>query len=103
MPDWYEKKLADFFADAFDMLTKKRRMYAADTDPLANFKETAEFLQMTPEQALLPHLYKHFRNIANAIQRGERLPKDSLIDASNYLNILHVIDEEHDADTVDPG
>lgn len=46
-----------------DTIINKNYEYADEGDPLANFRETAQFLDCSMFHALLPHMYKHFRAI----------------------------------------
>ena len=83
------------------ILLAKGQAYSGDVDANSNFKRNAERLGMTKYQILMVYMNKHFDGINNAIKVNPMYPqektegmKSRIIDAINYLCILHTLTEE---------
>lgn len=73
----------------------KGKDYADSEDVLANFKEEAERLGLTPFQVLMIYKNKHERSINSAVKRNPRRPQrlgepldESVIDSIVYNLLL---------------
>lgn len=83
---------------AMDILQKKGTEYSRDEDALANFKRLGQDLNIPPEKVLWIYLAKHLDAILFFVEHGKEVStetiEDRIIDASNYLSLLHGIIEE---------
>jgi hypothetical protein len=89
-----EEALDRFVRHLRDTIINKNIEYADVDDPLANFRETSQFLNCSMFEALLPHMYKHFR----AIVKGYNTYTyddlhDRLIDLAAYTIFIDMIKE----------
>lgn len=85
-----------------ETLTKKRKEYASDESPVANFTSSKQNLRCnTTVYALAGHMDKHTVSIYDMIKAhedGQRFPAsqwdEKITDHINYLLLLQVILEE---------
>ena len=92
------KKLLD---DCHKILLDKGNAYSGEADANSNFKRNADRLGMTKYQVLMVYMNKHFDGINNAIKHFPTFPEEKtegmhgrILDAINYLCILHTLIEE---------
>ena len=82
------------------MTSTKGREYANSTvDRLANFKDVADELGLTPEQVLLVYLKKHMRSIDSFCKNGETFSESiqsRIVDAILYLELLAGLIEDRE-------
>lgn len=82
--------------------------YAGDSDKLQNFKDVAELIGISPEQAAFVYFYKHVVGIAKYIKNGKE-QRDTIrgreVDAIDYLLLLNGLLSERSlrANRVDPN
>lgn len=93
-PSVLEESIDRFIHHLRDTIINKNIEYADAGDPLANFRETSQFLNCSMFEALLPHMYKHFR----AIVKGYNTYTyddlhDRLIDLAAYTIFIDMIKE----------
>ena len=87
--------VSGFFTDARKMLDEKNAQYAQGDDPLANFRETAKFLNTGMLEALAPHLHKHYRSLMSRLVVSDHdEAREHCIDIVNYLAFIMVIKTE---------
>jgi hypothetical protein len=89
-----EEAFNRFTGDLRATILEKNEEYADEQDPLANFRETAQFLGCSMFEALLPHMYKHFRAIVKGYDTYtyDEL-YDRLIDLTAYAIFIAMIKE----------
>ena len=103
----FNKLLMEFREQELDLLQSKRAEYADDRDVLRNFKEQAEFSNITPLQIGLVLVFKHIQSIKEAVierklnwewetSEGREGTKQRIADARNYLLLLAAIIEEEE-------
>lgn len=87
--------------ECLETLLTKGAAYSGDIDANSNFKRNAERLGMTKYQVLMVYMNKHFDGINNAIRANPEYPEEKtegmkgrILDAINYLCILHTLIEE---------
>jgi len=78
--------LKKYHSEELDLVQKKNRDYASDKDPFANF-------QMFGELGFLVRLSDKLMRLKQVFERGEisvtdESVKDTLMDLSNYANLL---------------
>lgn len=82
------------FGDCNNVLTQGSKEYAGDEDKLANFKDCAELIGISPEKVAFVYLYKHIAGVAKYV-RNQEPQRDSIegrvTDAINYLALLNAI------------
>ena len=95
--------------DIKSIFNTKGKDYAGSEDILANFKEEAERLGLSPSQVLMIYKNKHERSINSAVKRDPDRPhrlgeplRESLIDAIVY-NILMMCLLEDSRNKKEPG
>lgn len=89
-----DESLDNFFCHLRSTILEKNAEYADEHDPLANFRETAHFLECSMFHALVPHMYKHFRAIVKGFDTYtyDEL-HDRLIDLVAYAIFTDMIKE----------
>lgn len=90
----FEQRLEASFQRLRDLNSTKGKEYSGDEDVLADFKEVAAAIGITPEQALLTYMTKHWRAINSYVQRGRVLTASEPIegridDLILYGHLLH--------------
>lgn len=89
------KIVEHFFDSAQETLSRKNGEYAKGGDPLANFRETAEFLGTGMLEALAPHLHKHYRSLMSGLLTSPiEEAEEHCIDIANYLAFIIAIKHE---------
>lgn len=82
-----------------ELLENKGKEYAHADDRLANFKRIGTLLGLKPAQVCLVYFHKHLDGIVSFVNSGEIYSGESLheriVDAVNYLILLHAILDEH--------
>lgn len=81
-----------------DILSAKCAHYAMDDDRLKHFKDAANYLNITPEFALLSQLTKHLVSIKDMVVNNEHdleVWQEKITDAINYLLLLYALETEH--------
>lgn len=84
---------ANLHTQVLSMTTTKGKEYAnSDVDRLANFKEVAKEIGITPKQVLLVYLKKHMRSIESYVKNDRTYSNEKIegriIDAILYLELL---------------
>lgn len=91
--------IVDLFESMKVMLTKKWDDYAGDTDPLANFRNSAEGSGITTIQSIHNQLLIKVNRLNNLLG-DNKAPKcesiaDTLLDLIGYASILYLAMQEH--------
>lgn len=85
-----------------EVLLRKSREYADDTDRLHNFKVAAGMVQGTPKQALWGFLAKHLTSLSDMVRSDDFYPTgvwdEKIGDAINYLILLRALEFEADGE-----
>lgn len=99
------KLIKDLLAECLDVLLNKGDAYSGDEDANSNFKRNAKHLGLTKYQVLSVYMHKHLDGINNAIKVNPFEPEEKtegmkgrIVDAINYLCILHTLIEEDKGD-----
>lgn len=66
----FEAQLEASFQRLRDLNSTKGREYSGDADVLSDFREVAAAISITPEQALLTYMTKHWRAINSFVANG---------------------------------
>lgn len=91
-----------FYRSTF-VLNKKKAEYSPGEDRLSNFKEAGELQRVSPEEALLGMMTKHYVSICEMVRGVEDrqdLPwpreawEEKLTDSHNYLFLLEALVKE---------
>lgn len=98
----FDKLTEDILAKVRTIRDTKGREYARDQDRLANFKEIAYEVGITPLQTWFVHFEKHMRSIKSYV-RTERVFSDEgiegrIVDTITYLLLLYGLIKEIDND-----
>lgn len=90
----FEKETHHIIDGCLRVLTAGSTEYAGDNDKLANFKNCAELIGVSPQQVAFIYFYKHVAGIAKYCRDGKP-QRDSfqgrIIDGINYLFLLNAI------------
>jgi len=96
-----KQSMENLIKDCKKILEGKGRSYSSRDDELANFKDLAQLLCLSPEQVCLVYLTKHIYSIFSIV-KGENYDTEGLrsriVDAINYLILLNALHEEKCSD-----
>lgn len=93
----FDSLQAALHVNIVSMTSTKGHEYANSDDRLANFKEVAAEIGITPEQVLLVYLKKHMRSVDAYCKNGKVFSepiKGRIIDAILYLELLAALIED---------
>jgi len=101
----FEELLGAFKAHEEEILGHKGEEYATEEDRLKNFREIAQFLDVSMSEVALNYMLKHVQSIAQAVrsgsvewcwqdENGNEGLKQRIADARNYLPLLAACIEE---------
>ena len=89
------------FAKCAKLLFAKGKDYAGDKDALANFKQVASMLGLTPFQVWGVYFLKHVMSVTNSIIANPQNPQvesepleERITDAINYLVLFEALLKE---------
>lgn len=88
----FEQQLEASFQRLRDLNSTKGKEYSGDLDVLSDFKEVAAAIGITPEQALMTYMTKHWRAINSYVQHGAVLSEPiggRIDDLILYGHLLH--------------
>ena len=95
--DQRNERLAIFFQECTDILKKKGRDYNPDDVAFSEVRNVAKQVGVTPEQALMVFVNKHFSAVMSHAHRGqvESEPiRERLKDVANYMALYAVMLED---------
>lgn len=86
------KTIEDFYARGVALIKVKNADYATGHDPFQNFR-SASVAGIEPARAILLRVLDKLARISNLLGKEAHVKdetiEDTLLDAANYLNILH--------------
>ena len=99
--DVFYKFINDLFKERIEVMKSKGIEYTkGNKDKLANFKEIAQLLGLTPLQVWSVYFFKHIASILNYVREGKvhsEPIRSRFVDAINYLELgLALIEEVKD-------
>lgn len=97
-----EQIAKDLVEDCMNVMSSKGIEYSGKEDVLANFKNCAKALGLTPLQVLIVFMQKHYDSIISAVKANPDCPIDGsepfdsrLIDLVNYVIMLKCLRDEY--------
>lgn len=98
--DSFAAAQAELFAECRSHLSHGQREYARDggTNAFANFERVAKLLHLDREVVLMVYLLKHIDGVIAHVAEGHTSQREPvtgrIIDAINYLTLLHGMETE---------
>lgn len=95
--DRFEELVAELRDQSFETLLKKNANYGTE-DRLHNFHRGAEIMGVTPAQAALGYMTKHFAALTDKVQKNDFHDREDLLekcqDIINYICFIWCIGNE---------